>query len=350
MTLRFLYGILGSVVLHVLLVIFAPDVVLPKMSMPEYKKHQVSFVNRYLQLPKELIHEPVPEISVPKYIPMVKKPIMPSRPILSDPNAMPKIKLPKLPVRPILAKVEQVPPVAPPKMPLRPVSPKYVPRIRLPEYPDEIVFQRSFPDIPFPKRKSGTKKLKNKNRIDMTRLESKSEIVTSPKVKFSDLFISKKAKSILSRDNFKPDIRKRIMNNKDITLEKKDSFNEDVNVSSKEIDIDKYLKKSRNESKRNNILIVDSPLRKEMDKRTRSLLFSPPLPKINSLQMPVTVVLKFWVLSDGSVGRIIVERKGNASLEVSAINHLKRWRFNSLALDYKSSEQWGIVAYRFLVN
>ncbi|GEM_PF-4488877 len=350
MTLRFLCGIFGSVFLHALLVIFAPDVVLPKMSMPEYKKHEVSFVNRHLKLPKALIHKPVPEVPVPSFIPVIKKPKMPSRPVLSDPNTIPKVKPPKLPVKPILARVEEIPFVRLPKLPLKPVSPQYVPQVRIPKYPAEIVPQKSFPKISLPNRKFISKKTRKEKRKQFTDLKSKSKIVASPKVKFADLFMSEEAKSILSKEIHNIDFKNYILKKKERSPEETSIFVGDVNVSTKEIDIDKYLEKSRKELRSKSILIVDSPLRKEMDRRTRRLLFSPPLPKISSLQMPVTVVLKFWVLSDGSVGRVLVERKANAYLEVYAINHLKRWKFNSLSLSYKSKEQWGIVVYRFLVN
>lgn len=345
MTLRFLYGIVGSVVFHVLFVVFAPDVVLPKMSMPEYKKHEVSFVNRHLQLPNALIHKPVPEVPRPKFLPIVKKFKIPKRPNLLDLNSLPKVRPPKLPLRPTLANVESIPTVKRPEIPSKPGNPKSLPEIPLPKYPSEVVSMKNFPKVPLPKRNYGNEKLRTVKRRKIAQSENKSKIMISSKIKFSDLFISEKAKLILNRRNEISNSVKKNLDGRQFIAKSKNTYN-----SVNEIDIDKYLKLSQENLKRKNIVIVDSPIRKEMDKRNRRLLFSPPLPEINSLQMPTTVVLKFWVLSDGSVGRILVEKKANTELEVSAINHLKRWKFNSLSFRYRSKEQWGIVAYRFLVN
>ena len=204
---------------------------------------------------------------------------------------------------------------------------------------------KSFPKVPLPKRNFGNEKLITVKRRKIAQSENKSKIMISSKIKFSNLFISEKAKLILNRRNEISNSVKKNLDGRQFIAKSKNTYN-----SVNEIDIDKYLKLSQENLKRKNIVIVDSPIRKEMVKRNRRLLFSPPLPEINSLQMPTTVVLKFWVLSDGSIGRILVEKKANAALEVFAINHLKKWKFNSLSFRYRSKEQWGIVAYRFLVN
>ena len=370
MTLRFLSGILGSIVFHVIFVLFAPDVVLPKMSIPEYKKHEVSFVNRHLQLPEALIHKPIPKVPRPRFIPLVEKPRKLLKPIFVDPNSIPKIRPPKLPLRPslidpnsilkikslklplmpVLHKEKGIPSVKRPVMPVKPWSPKSVPNVIVPKYPVKILPSKKIPKVSLPKKISLTKKLSKKKRKKIINLVNKPKIFSSTKVKFSDLSITKKAKLILVGEKQNSLVKRRFLGINKFPPKNKELFKKDLKSTVKVIDIDKYLKQSPKNISRRSVIIVDSPLRKEIEKRNRRLLFSPPPPKIKSLQTPATVVLKFWVLSDGSVGRVLVERKANVVLEVSAINHLKRWKFSNLNIKDKSNEQWGIVVYRFFID
>ncbi|MED5578793.1 MAG: hypothetical protein VX794_02055 [Nitrospinota bacterium] len=382
MTLRLIYGIFGSIIIHVLLVVFAPDVVLPKMSMPEYKKHEVSFISRHLQLPKALIHKPVPQVLRPKHIPKVKRsrmptkpifpnpnalskvkfPKLPSKPIFSDPNSLPKInspklpskpfylnpnalskiELPKMPSRPVFFEAKNIPGVKSQVMPIKPSSPAFIPYVQTPEYPSKIKPPKLVYPVRHPKKSSLIKRFSNNKNMKLIDLKSALKKTASKNVKFSYLSIKKKAKQILARKK-----------NKKLHAYLPKIIGKQVgalDVSKVGFDIDKYIDQIQKNLDSKKVVMVDSPLRKEMQKRTRQLIFTPPPPKINSLQTPATVVLKFWVLSDGSVGRILVEKKANAILEVSAINHLKKWKFNNLVKKKLIKEQWGIVAYRFLVD
>ena len=248
MTLSFLYGVVGSVVFHVLFVVFAPDVVMPKMSMPEYKKHEVSFINRHLQLPNALIHKPVPEVPKPKFLPIVKKFKIPKRPNLLDPNSLPKVRPPKLPLRPTLANVESIPTVKRPEIPSKPRNPKSLPEIPLPKYPSEIVSMKSFPKVPLPKRNFGNEKLITVKRRKIAQSENKSKIMISSKIKFSNLFISEKAKLILNRRNEISNSVKRNLNEPQFIAKSKNTYN-----SFNQIDINKYLKLSQENLK--NVII-----------------------------------------------------------------------------------------------
>ncbi len=83
----------------------------------------------------------------------------------------------------------------------------------------------------------------------------------------------------------------------------------------------------------------------------RRILFRPPPPEVDRLDSTTEIVLKFWVLPDGAVGRVIPIKKANAHLEGLASNHLKRWRFSPLPPGGRAdAEQWGEVTFRFLLR
>ena len=82
----------------------------------------------------------------------------------------------------------------------------------------------------------------------------------------------------------------------------------------------------------------------------RRILFQPKPPKLERLEITTEIVLKFWVLPDGTVGRVIPTRKASAYLEGLASNHLKRWRFSPLPPGAEDKEQWGEITFRFLLN
>ena len=82
----------------------------------------------------------------------------------------------------------------------------------------------------------------------------------------------------------------------------------------------------------------------------RRILFQPKPPKLERLESTTEIVLKFWVLPDGTVGRVIPTRKASAYLEGLASNHLKRWRFSPLPPGAEDKEQWGEIAFRFLLR
>ncbi len=82
----------------------------------------------------------------------------------------------------------------------------------------------------------------------------------------------------------------------------------------------------------------------------RRIVFQPPPPQIEALERAEDILLRFWVLPDGTVGRVIPVRKGSAHLEAVAANHLKRWRFSPLGPDEPPREEWGVIAFRFRVK
>lgn len=82
----------------------------------------------------------------------------------------------------------------------------------------------------------------------------------------------------------------------------------------------------------------------------RHILFRPPEPKVAGLTQSEDIELRFWVLPDGTVGRVVPIRKGSARLEGVATNHLKRWRFSPLSPGVQVREEWGIVSFRFRVR
>ncbi len=82
----------------------------------------------------------------------------------------------------------------------------------------------------------------------------------------------------------------------------------------------------------------------------RRILFQPKPPKLEKLESTTEIVLKFWVLPDGTVGRVIPTRKASAYLEGLASNHLKRWRFSPLPPGAEDKEQWGEITFRFLLR
>lgn len=82
----------------------------------------------------------------------------------------------------------------------------------------------------------------------------------------------------------------------------------------------------------------------------RKIVFRPPPPKVKIAESSGDIKLRFWVLPDGTVGRVLPMRKGSAYLEGVAVNHIKRWRFSPLAKGGGRREEWGTVVYRFRVR
>ena len=79
----------------------------------------------------------------------------------------------------------------------------------------------------------------------------------------------------------------------------------------------------------------------------RELVYRPPPPTPLS-GAEGEIKLKFWVLPDGTVGRIVLLVRGDSSLETTAIRNLKRWKFNTLPPGARVPEQWGTMRFRFL--
>jgi hypothetical protein len=80
----------------------------------------------------------------------------------------------------------------------------------------------------------------------------------------------------------------------------------------------------------------------------RAVLYQPPPPDI-TVTVETEIELKFWIQPDGSVGRVIPLRKGDARLERVAIDYLKQWIFNREDEPGANREVWGIVTIKFRV-
>ncbi len=90
---------------------------------------------------------------------------------------------------------------------------------------------------------------------------------------------------------------------------------------------------------------VDFPIEGPLARR--HVIYRPPPPKTVAL-VSGTVKIKFWVLPDGTVGKMIPIVRGDPDLERRALKFLSKWRFektNSAARD-----QWGILSIRFKVK
>lgn len=81
---------------------------------------------------------------------------------------------------------------------------------------------------------------------------------------------------------------------------------------------------------------------------SRAVIFKPD-PPIATVESGAVIRLKFWVLPDGTVGKIIPVIKENADLERIATNYLKQWRFSPLGEDQPSEDQWGIIPVKFTI-
>ncbi|MBI4641449.1 MAG: energy transducer TonB [Candidatus Tectomicrobia bacterium] len=81
----------------------------------------------------------------------------------------------------------------------------------------------------------------------------------------------------------------------------------------------------------------------------RQVISRPP-PLELDLKVEAEIELKFWVLPDGTVGRVIPLKKGDAQLEAEAIRYLKKWRFNPVAARSGDEESWGVIPFKFLLR
>lgn len=61
----------------------------------------------------------------------------------------------------------------------------------------------------------------------------------------------------------------------------------------------------------------------------------------------IDVKLKFTILPDGTVGKIIPLIKADAKLEMAAINSLRQWRFEPLPQNAKQTEQTAIITFPY---
>ncbi|UCC66343.1 MAG: hypothetical protein JSW32_05550, partial [Deltaproteobacteria bacterium] len=82
---------------------------------------------------------------------------------------------------------------------------------------------------------------------------------------------------------------------------------------------------------------------------SRKVIYVPPPPKVK-VSVAADVLLKFWVLPNGTVGKVIPLVKGDARVDLAAINHVKRYRFNQLPMGAPQVEMWGVISVRSILK
>ena len=79
---------------------------------------------------------------------------------------------------------------------------------------------------------------------------------------------------------------------------------------------------------------------------SRKILERPSLPQVK-LKVEVEIELMLWVLPNGTVDRVVPSVKGDADLEMIAIQYLKQWRFAPLSKDQPQTVQGGTIPIKF---
>jgi hypothetical protein len=68
-----------------------------------------------------------------------------------------------------------------------------------------------------------------------------------------------------------------------------------------------------------------------------------PAPLQSKLSANDDSLLKFWVLPDGTVSKVIPMDKGDTQALLACINHIKKYRFNPLLPTVPQVEMWGVI-------
>jgi len=74
-----------------------------------------------------------------------------------------------------------------------------------------------------------------------------------------------------------------------------------------------------------------------------------PLPE-NTENVEAVIAVRFEVFPDGTIGRIIPERKMNPELEREVFRTLRNWRFSRLPSGVPQEPQWGTITFRFVFD
>ena len=82
---------------------------------------------------------------------------------------------------------------------------------------------------------------------------------------------------------------------------------------------------------------------------TRQVIHIPPSPHVK-VSVEADLRLKFWVFPDGTVGKVVPLVKGDAQVELAAISHIKKYRFNPLPHDAPQIEMWGEISVRSVLR
>ena len=81
----------------------------------------------------------------------------------------------------------------------------------------------------------------------------------------------------------------------------------------------------------------------------RQVIFQPPPPSV-TVESESEIELRFWILPNGAVGRVVPVKKSDPRLEAQVINYLRHWRFTPLPPDTLQDEQWGIIPFKFRIR
>ena len=81
----------------------------------------------------------------------------------------------------------------------------------------------------------------------------------------------------------------------------------------------------------------------------RQVLSQPPPPSV-TVESESEIELRFWILPNGAVGRVIPVKKSDPRLEALAINYLRQWRFTPLPSEALQDEQWGVIPFKFRIR
>jgi len=81
----------------------------------------------------------------------------------------------------------------------------------------------------------------------------------------------------------------------------------------------------------------------------RQVIFQPPLPSV-TVDSETELELRFWILPNGAVGRIVPVKKADPRLEALAISYLRHWRFTPLPSEVPQDEQWGVIPFKFRIR
>jgi len=86
----------------------------------------------------------------------------------------------------------------------------------------------------------------------------------------------------------------------------------------------------------------------EAANRTVSLRKLPEYP--SGLSRSALVKLRFVIMPDGVVAKVVPVMKGDATLEKAAIAAFRQWRFNALPRNAVQKEQRGTITFRFVLQ
>jgi hypothetical protein len=81
----------------------------------------------------------------------------------------------------------------------------------------------------------------------------------------------------------------------------------------------------------------------------RQVTFQPPPPSV-TVESESDIELRFWILPNGAVGRVVPVKKSDPRLEALVISYLRHWRFTPLPPDSPQDEQWGIIPFKFRIR